>query len=66
MNLIDSIVQEHFERQYIEDPLARIMMFSKGLDCIDHEKGEFFLCEDNGLEFCPIMVLGQWTPLLSL
>ena len=39
-----------------------MMIFSEGLDCIDHEKGGIFLCEDSGLEVCPIMVLGQWIP----
>ena len=62
VNLIDLIVQEHFERQYIEDPLVRMMMFSEGLDCLDFEEGGDFLCEDSSLEVCLIMVVGQWTP----
>ena len=30
VNLIDYIVQEHFQRKCVEYPLARILMFSKG------------------------------------
>ena len=38
VNFIDSIVQEHFERQSVEDPLARMLIFSEGLDCLEGEE----------------------------
>ena len=60
VNLINSIVHEHFERQCVEDPLARMLMFSEGLDCLE---GGDNVCEDSGLEVCPIMAVGQWTPI---
>ena len=59
MNLIDSIVQEHFERQCAEDPLAKMLMFSEGLDCLEGEEGGDVVCEDSGLEVCPVMAVGQ-------
>ncbi|GFZ10939.1 hypothetical protein Acr_22g0003370 [Actinidia rufa] len=66
VNLIESIVQEHFERHCVEDPLARMLMFGEGLDYLEVEKVENFVNEDNGLEVCPVMTVGQWTPTLSL
>ena len=62
VNLIDSIVHEHFERQCVEDPLARMLIFSEGLDCFKIEEGGDVLSEDSGLEMCPVMATGQWTP----
>ncbi|GFS40558.1 hypothetical protein Acr_00g0069310 [Actinidia rufa] len=62
VNLIESIVQEHFERQCVEDPLARMLMFGEGLDYLEVEKVGNFVNEDNGLEVCPVMTVGQWTP----
>ncbi|GFZ06460.1 hypothetical protein Acr_18g0006300 [Actinidia rufa] len=62
VNLMDSIVQKHFERQNIEDPLARMLIFSEGLDCLEIEEGRDVLLEDNGLETCTVMAAGQWTP----
>ena len=49
VNLIDSLVQEHFEKECLEDPLARTLMFSKGLDCLDGEEVWDILCEDSVL-----------------
>ncbi|GFY92938.1 hypothetical protein Acr_08g0013340 [Actinidia rufa] len=43
VNLIESIVQEHFERQCIEDPLARMLMFDEGLDYLEVEKVKNFV-----------------------
>ncbi|GFZ09702.1 hypothetical protein Acr_21g0003010 [Actinidia rufa] len=38
VNLIESIVQEHFERHCVEDPLARMLMFGDSLDYMEVEK----------------------------
>ncbi|GFZ09747.1 hypothetical protein Acr_21g0003460 [Actinidia rufa] len=62
VNLIDSIVHEYFERQNIEDPLARMLIFSEGLDYLEIEEGGDVLLEDNGVEMCPVMAAGQWIP----
>ncbi|GFS44406.1 hypothetical protein Acr_00g0090150 [Actinidia rufa] len=62
VNLIESIVQEHFERHCVEDPLARMLMLGEGLDYLEVEKVGNFVNEDNGLEVCPVMTVGQWTP----
>ncbi|GFY88457.1 hypothetical protein Acr_06g0003970 [Actinidia rufa] len=45
VNLIESIVQEHFERQCVEDPLARMLMFGEGLDYLEVEKVGNFINE---------------------
>ncbi|XP_057468137.1 uncharacterized protein LOC130757390 [Actinidia eriantha] len=62
VNLIESIVQEHFERHYVEDPLARILMFDEGLDYLEGEEGGDIEHADSGIEVCPAMVVGQQTP----
>ena len=66
VNLIESIVQEHFKRQCVEDPLTRMFMFSKGLDCLEGEESGDIECEDSGLEVCPAMAMVNGPPLLSL
>ena len=58
INLIDSIVKEHFERHCVEDVLAGMLIFSEGLNCLEGEKGGDIKCEDNGLEVCPAMAVG--------
>ena len=58
VNLIDSLVQEHFEKENVDDPLARMLMFSEGLDCLEDE-GRGVINEGRGLEVCPVMSVGQ-------
>ena len=59
VKLIESIVQEHFERQCVEDPLARMLKFNEGLDYLKGEEGRDFVCEDNGVEVCHVVAVGK-------
>ena len=47
VNLIESTLQEHFERQCIEHSFVRMLMFGASLDCL--EVGDN-VCEDSKLE----------------
>ena len=58
VNLIDSIVQEHFERESVDDPLARMLMFSEGINCLKDEEGGDVVNKDSGLKVCPVMAMG--------
>ena len=62
MNLIDYLMQEHFERECVEYPLAKMLMFSEDLDYLEGEEDGDVVCVDSGVEVCPIMAVGQWTP----
>ena len=66
VNLIDTLVQERFENESIDDPLAKTLMFSEGLDCLENEEGVGGeIHENSGLEVCPVMAMGQWTPIFG-
>ncbi|GFZ00847.1 hypothetical protein Acr_14g0004820 [Actinidia rufa] len=66
VNFIEYIVQEHFERQYVEDPLGKMLMFGEGIDCLKVEKVGNFVSEDNDLEVGHSPIYTALAPLFAL
>ncbi|KAJ6359540.1 hypothetical protein OIU76_001131, partial [Salix suchowensis] len=64
VDLIQTVCQEHFEREGIKDPLERTLTHDErfySLGCIDEEVREL----ESYLDPMPIMSTGQWTPLFE-
>nr|XP_034903990.1 uncharacterized protein LOC118041005 [Populus alba] len=58
---IQTICQEHFEREWVKDPLERTLINDErlySLECVDEEVREL----ETYLDPMPIMSIGQWTP----
>jgi hypothetical protein len=61
VDLIQTVCQEHFEREWIKDPLERTLIHDErlySLECVDEEVREL----ETYLDPMPIMSIGQWTP----
>ncbi|KAL9387950.1 hypothetical protein Peur_021074 [Populus x canadensis] len=61
VDLIQTVCQEHFERECIKDPLERTLIHDErfcSLECVDEEVREL----ETYLDPMPIMSIGQWTP----
>ncbi|KAL9339086.1 hypothetical protein Peur_068101 [Populus x canadensis] len=61
VDLIQTVCQEHFEREWIKDPLERTLIHDErfcSLECVDEEVREL----ETYLDPMPIMSIGEWTP----
>ncbi|KAL9371998.1 hypothetical protein Peur_034242 [Populus x canadensis] len=61
VDLIQTVCQEHFEREWIKDPLERTLIHDErfySLECVDEEVREL----ETYLDPMPLMSIGQWTP----
>eukprot|EP00258_Populus_trichocarpa_P031932 XP_024447951.1 uncharacterized protein LOC112325519 [Populus trichocarpa] len=61
VDLIQTVCQEHFEREWIKDPLERTLIHDErfcSLEYVDEEVREL----ETYLDPMPIMSIGQWTP----
>ncbi|GFZ14661.1 hypothetical protein Acr_24g0008510 [Actinidia rufa] len=62
INVIETIIQEHVDREFMEDSIERALVWSEPHDQLESESVSFRDASIVGKESEPVLHVGHWTP----